>query len=391
LTSGFATRLDGLGASAINDMIRLGERYGAINLASGDPQFEPPRQLLLAVKEAVEGGHNALLDSWGAPEFRRSLAEKQSKYMGFPIDPDDNITVTCGATEAITGSVMAICDPGDLVITFSPFYEVHTAAPILSGCELAYVPLRFPNQSFDFQELREAAQRGAKAILICNPSNPSGKVFSLQELELVAEVAREFDLYVITDEVYEHFAYPPHSHTYISSLADMFERTISCSALSKTYNVTGWRLGYAIAPQRITQQIRKIHDYLTCSAPEPLIWGALAGLQFPASYYEDMLNKYMELRDILCCVLDETGLNYIRPQGAFFILVDVSPLGFDDDLDLCHWLAKEAKVVVAPGSSFFHEPVSKYVRLSFSRPEATLRAAGDRLLSAIHSRGISRR
>ncbi len=376
----FAKRLNGLSASVINDMIRLGEEHNAINLASGDPQFEPPRELIDSVKRAVEEGHNVLLDSWGAAPFRSALAEKQSKFMGIPIDPSENITVTCGATEAITAAVLALCDPGDRVITFSPFYEIHTAAPTLFGCELAFVPLHFPDQSFDPEELRNVVKEGAKALIICNPSNPSGKVFSLDELQFISDLAQEFDLYVITDEVYEHFAYPPHTHTYLASLPGMFERTISCSALSKTYNVTGWRLGYVIAPKEVTDQIRKVHDYLTCSAPEPLVWAAITGLHFPESYYEEIQGEYYRLRSLFCELLDESGLSYIEPEGAFFVLADISPFGFESDIEFCHWMVREVKVVVAPGSGFFHEPVNKYVRLSFSRPEETLLEAGKRLI-----------
>lgn len=382
----FSRKLDRIGSSVINEMVLLAEEYGAINLASGDPEFETPLEIIESAKDALDEGRNTLFETWGALPFREALAEKQSNFMGLSLDPTDNITVTCGSTEAIMASVMAISDPGDRIVTFSPFYEVHTAAPILCGCELAFVPLHYPDQTFDMDRVRHELAQGAKALIICNPSNPSGKVFRLDELQGIADLAQEFDVFVIVDEVYEHFAYPPHEHVYLATLPGMFERTISCGALSKTYSMTGWRLGYTLAGSQISSQIRKVHDYLTLSAAEPLIWGAIAGLEFPESYYEGLQTKYQQLRDLFSDHLDRACLKYIEPEGAFFVMADITPFGFEDDVEFCQWLTKEVGVTAAPGSSFFHKPINRYVRFSFARNAETLDEAGHRLRNAASSR-----
>lgn len=373
-------RLDQLTTSVINRMILLAEEHRAINLASGDPEFETPSEIIKAAQLAMEQGHNCMKDTWGALDFRKALAEKQTKFMGIQIDPLQNITVTCGSTEAIMATVMALCDPNDHVIVFSPFYEIHTAAPLLCGCKLVFVPLHLPDLTFDQNELRKAFQKGAKAIILCNPSNPSGKVFTYNELRTIAELAQEFNTFVITDEVYEHFAYPPYSHTYIASLPGMFERTISCSSLSKTYSMTGWRIGYTIATGEVSEQIRKVHDYLTLSASEPLVWAATTGLKFPEKYYDNLRNEYIKRRSVFCDLLEKIGLDFIKPQGAFFIFADISPFGFKDDIEFCYWLVREAKVAAAPGSCFLPNPDYRYVRFSFARNIETLKEAGERII-----------
>jgi len=375
-----AYRLNNFTESVIREMTRLAEQYNAINLSQGYPDFDPPPELLAAAERALREGYNQYSITWGSESFRRALAAKQERFMGLNLIPDEHITVTCGSTEAMMASLMAVCDPGDKVIVFSPFYENYGADTILSGAEPVFVALRPPNFAFDPDELRQAFRRGVKALVLCNPSNPSGKVFTKEELQLVADLAQEFDAFVITDEVYEHIVYPPHQHTYIASLPGMFERTISCSSLSKTYAVTGWRLGYVIASERNSAGIRKVHDFLTVGAPAPLQEAAVTALKFPEPYYQNLQLSYANRRDLFLAYLDEIGLPYSSPQGAYYVLVDISPFGYEDDTDFCHWMTKEIGVAAVPGSSFFREPVHHLIRLNYAKREETLKQVGERLL-----------
>jgi aminotransferase len=304
--------------------------------------------------------------------------------MGLEIDPEAHITITCGSTEAMLASLMTVCNPGDKAIVFSPFYENYGPDTILSGADPIYVPLIPPEYTFDDQQLRRAFQQGAKALVLCNPSNPSGKVFSREELHTVAELAQEYDTFVITDEVYEHIVYAPHRHIYIASLPGMFGRTLSCSSLSKTYSVTGWRLGYVIAGEEASSGVRKVHDFLTVGAPSPLQEAAAIALEFPDSYYAGLLEGYTRRRDRFLGILDEVGLPYTRPQGAYYVLVDISPFGYADDMEFCLWMAKEIGIAAVPGSSFFREPVRHLVRFNFAKRDQTLEEVGNRLLRLKH-------
>jgi aminotransferase len=299
--------------------------------------------------------------------------------MGLDLDPDAHITVTCGGSEAMMCALLSLLNPGDRVIVFSPYYESYAPGCTLAGAEIIYVPLYPPEFHFDPIELRAAFQQGAKALILCNPSNPSGKVFSRAELEIIARLAQEYEAFIIADEVYEHIVYPPHKHIYMASLPGMFERTISCSSLSKTYAITGWRLGYAIASPQLTSGIRKLHDFLTISAPAPLQEAAVAGLELPIFYYERMQAEYNHLRDLFLGALDAAGFGYIRPQGAYYVLLDISPFGFASDFAFCDWMARHIGVAGVPGSYFFHEPVNHFVRLNFAKREATLHESGERL------------
>lgn len=375
-----ARRLNLFTESVIREMTRVAETYGAINLSQGYPDFDPPEELLAAAERALRSGYNQYPVTWGSPRFRQALAEKQSYFMGLDLDPDANITVTCGSTEAMMASLMAILNPGDRLIAFSPYYENYGADAILSGADPIFVPLYPPAFKFDPDELRRAFQSGARALVLCNPSNPTGKVFSREELEIIAGLAKEFDAFVVTDEVYEHIVYPPHRHTYIASLPGMFERTISCSSLSKTYAITGWRLGYTIASQPVSDAIRKVHDYLALAAPAPLQEAAVTALKFPDSYYQTLLADYVARRDIFLNYLDQTGLAYTRPEGAYYVMVDISPFGYSDDTEFCLWLAEEIGVAAVPGSSFFAEQINNLIRLNFAKQEQTLHTAGKRLL-----------
>jgi aminotransferase len=366
--------------SVIRRMTRVADQHGAINLSQGFPDFDPPEALLKAAERTAREGPHQYAVTWGAQDFRAALARKQSRFMGLPLDPNENFVVTCGSTEAMMVAMMTACNPGDKVIVFSPFYENYAADAILSGAQPIYVPLSPPDFSFDPDELRRAFEQRPKALVLCNPANPSGKVFTREELLYIASLAEEFDTFVLTDEVYEHIVYAPHRHTYFASLPGMFERTISCSSLSKTYSITGWRLGYVIAPSAIVNEARKVHDFLTVGAAAPLQAAAVTGLELPDSYYGELLAGYTEMRDLFLGYLDAAGLTYTRPQGAYYVMVDISEFGWNDDVEFAEWMAREVGVAAVPGSSFFHEPVRHLIRFHFAKRAATLAAAGARLL-----------
>jgi aminotransferase len=360
-------------------MTRISLEHGAVNLSQGFPDFDPPVEILSRLAEiAFEGPHQYSI-TWGAQNFREALAQKQSRFMGMDIDPETEIVVTCGSTEAMMAAMMTVTDPGDSVIVFSPFYENYGADTILCGAEPIYVPLRPPAFAFDPVELEDAFKRRPKALVLCNPSNPSGKVFTLEELSLIARLARKYDAYVVTDEVYEHIVYEPRGHVYIASLPGMFERTISCSSLSKTYSMTGWRLGYIIASAKVVEAARKVHDFLTVGAAAPLQEAAAVGLRFGDEYYRKLLDTYTEKRDLFMKGLDDIGIAYTKPEGAYYVMLDVSEFGYDSDLEFCCDLAEKVGVGAVPGSSFFKEDVSHLIRLHFAKKNETLNEALDRL------------
>ncbi|WP_372678994.1 pyridoxal phosphate-dependent aminotransferase [Desulfosarcina sp.] len=374
-----ADRLTLFTESVIREMTRVANRYGAINLSQGFPDADPPPDVLAAGKKAMAEGPHQYAVTWGAPRFRQALVDKQRHWMGLDLDPEAHVVVTCGCTEAMMSAMMTACNPGEKVIIFSPFYENYGADTILSGAQPVYVPLHPPDYHFDLNELRSAFMQRPKAIVLCNPSNPSGKVFSLEELETIADLAKEFDAFVITDEVYEHIVYRPHRHHYMASLPEMFERTISCSSLSKTYNMTGWRLGYVIGPESVIAGARKVHDFLTVGAAAPLQEAAVTALKLPLNYYEQLTADYTRKRDLFLGYLDAAGLSYTKPQGAYYVMVDCSAFGVTDDNEFCRWMAREVGVAAVPGSSFFREPVNHLIRLHFSRSEAILAETGLRL------------
>ncbi|HZD57050.1 MAG TPA: aminotransferase class I/II-fold pyridoxal phosphate-dependent enzyme [Anaerolineales bacterium] len=375
-----SARLNHLTESVIREMTRVANQYGAINLSQGYPDFDPPAALLEAAERALRGGYNQYSITWGSPRFRQALAKKQSRFMGIEIDPDEHITVTCGSTEAMMAAMMTVCDPGDKVIIFSPFYENYGADTLLSEAVPIFVPLQPPDFKFDPEQLRQAFRQGAKALVLCNPSNPTGKVFTRAELETIASLVKEYDAFVITDEVYEHIVYAPHRHTYIASLPDMFERTLSCSSLSKTYAVTGWRLGYVLASPEVSNGVRKVHDFLTVGAPAPLQEAAVTALEFPEAYYDQLQSDYDHRRRLFLSYLDQIGLDYSQPEGAYYVLMDISPFDYADDIQFCYWLAAEVGIAAVPGSSFFSEPVNHLIRFNFAKQDKTLKDAGGRLL-----------
>ena len=365
--------------SVIRRMTRLCLEHDAVNLSQGFPDFDPPKEILRRFEECAHEDVHQYAVTWGAANFRKALAEKQSRFMGLDLDAEKNITVTCGSTEAMMAAMMTVCDPGDEVIVFSPFYENYGADSILCGATPVYVPLIPPAFRYDSQALEKAFRRHPKALILCNPSNPCGKVFSRQELEEIAALAKKHDVFVITDEVYEHIVYPPYEHVYMASLPGMSDRTISCSSLSKTYSITGWRLGYVIASETITQEVRKVHDFLTVGAAAPLQEAAIAGLQMDDSYYRSLQQLYLEKRDFFCKGLQDLGLDVTVPQGAYYVLADISKYGYETDEAFCEDLVRKVGVGAVPGSSFFAEPEHRYIRFHFAKKKETLQEALRRL------------
>ena len=367
--------------SVIRKMTRIANAYGAINLSQGFPDFDPPAELLQALQKAASNGPHQYAVTWGAPNFRQALARKQSRFMKLAIDPETQICVTCGSTEAMMTAMMTVFNPGDKVIIFSPFYENYAADAILSGAQPIFVPLHPPEFSFDEGELTRAFEQRPKALILCNPSNPTGKVFSPDELKFIGDLADRYDVFVITDEVYEHIVYAPYKHTYFASLPGMFDRTISCSSLSKTYSITGWRLGYLIAPASVIDGARKVHDFLTVGAPAPLQEAAVTALNFPDEYYDGLCHLYTEKRDFFIKGLDAIGLKYTSPNGAYYVMVDISEFGCPDDTVFCEWMTRVVGIAAVPGSSFFQEDVRHLIRFHFAKKQETLGLALERLSS----------
>lgn len=372
--------------SVIRRMTRINDMTpGSINLSQGFPDFDPPKEILEALKVAAEHGPHQYSITFGAKNFRDALADMYTKKWNRPIDPDKEIVVTCGGTEAMMAAMMTVCNPGDKVAVFSPFYENYGADAILSGADPIYIPLVPPDFHYDRAVLEQAFRDGAKALILCNPSNPCGKVFTMGEMEEIAELAKRYDAFVITDEVYEYIIYDGNRHISMAALPGMYERTITCSSLSKTYSMTGWRLGYLIGPERVIEAAKKVHDFLTVGAAAPLQEAAVTGLKFGPEYYEWLKDLYTEKRDYLCGRLEQMGLPHTTPQGSYFVLVNIS--GFLErpefsgwtDLEFCEWMIKKYGVAAVPGSSFFKEPVNNYIRLHFSRGKETLKMAADRL------------
>lgn len=366
--------------SVIRRMTRVANQYGAINLSQGFPDFDPPKEITDRLKSIADEGPHQYALTWGAQNFREALAKKQEHFSGMKVDPNSEIVVTCGSTEAMMASMLSVCNPGDKVIVFSPFYENYGADAILSNAEPIYVPLNPPEFNFDANVLEDAAkQDGVKALILCNPSNPCGKVFTKEELTTIADIAKRYDIYVITDEVYEHIIYAPHEHCYIATLPGMRERTIICSSLSKTYSITGWRLGYVIANPEIIERVKKVHDFLTVGAAAPLMEAAVAGLEFGDDYYRQLQAHYTHMKDLFVGGMKSLGLNVTEPQGAYYVMMDISEYGYSNDEEFCVDMCQKVGVAAVPGSSFFKEDVNHLVRFHFAKKDETLNAALDRL------------
>lgn len=371
--------------SVIRSMTRISDEHGAINLSQGFPDYNPPKEILEALaKVAYEGPHQYSI-TYGAENFRHALAKKQEKYAGYPVDPETEILVTCGGTEAMMCAMLTICNEGDKVMIFSPFYENYTVDTLLAGAEPIFIPLVPPAYTFDINAVEEGFKAGAKAIIICNPSNPCGKVFTEEELKAIGDLVLKYDAYAITDEVYEHMVYAPYKHTAMASLPGMKNNVITCNSLSKTYSITGWRLGYLIGPQIVVENAKSIHDFLTIGAAAPLQEAAVVGLEFEDNYYEELVELYTDKKNHFLAGLDRAGMKYIDPQGTYFVMVDISEFlalpqfeGYND-FQFCEWMIKNIGVAAVPGSSFFKEEVNHLIRLHFARGKETLDEACDKL------------
>ena len=365
--------------SVIRRMTRIANKYGAVNLSQGFPDFDPPKQITDRLSEVASEGPHQYAFTWGAKNFRDAIAAKYEHFSGIKVDPESEIVVTCGSTEAMMATMLSITNPKDKVVIFSPFYENYGADTILSGAEPIYVPLVPPDFTFSIEQLENAFKQGAKALILCNPSNPCGKVFTFEELTAIADVVKKYDAYVVTDEVYEHIVYAPNKHIYMQALDGMRERTIVCNSLSKTYSITGWRLGYVIANPEIIDRVKKVHDFLTVGAAAPLMEAATVGLKFDDKYYDELAAHYAHMKEVFVGGLEKLGLKYTDPQGAYYVLVDVSEFGVKDDVKFCEWLAQYVGVAAVPGSSFFREDVNNLIRFHFAKQDDTLNEAINRL------------
>lgn len=367
--------------SIIRRMTRISIANNAINLSQGFPDFDPPKEMTDRLKEVSALGPHQYPITMGAPNFRKALCDKCGHFMGMKFDPDKEVVVTIGSTEAMVDTIFALTNPGDKIIIFSPYFENYKAQTIFADCEPIFVPLVPPTYNFDPAVLEDAFKQDPKAILICNPSNPSGKVFTMEELTFIADLCKKYDVYAIMDEPYEHIVYDDNKHIYMASLPGMYERTVSCSSLSKTYSITGWRLGYAIAPEPIMERIKQYHDFNTVGAASPLMEAACVGLRFPDSYYVEFQAHYAHMKDIFCGGMRNIGIPFTEPQGTYFVLADIRPYmkPGQNDVDFCVEMTKKIGVAAVPGSSFFREGGEGIIRLHYAKKDETLYEALDRL------------
>lgn len=367
--------------SVIRQMSQMARKYEAINLAQGFPDFSCPQELKIAACEAIHDDINQYAVTWGDAQFRQAIAEKAGPYLGITINPDTEITVTCGATEAMAAVMLATINPGDEVIVFEPYYENYGPDAIIAGAVPRYVTLHPPEWRFDEAELAAAFNEKTRAIIINTPHNPTGKVFSREELEIIAKYCQKWNVLAFTDEIYEHILYDNHKHVGMASLPGMRDLTVTINGLSKTYSVTGWRVGIVIAPEDITNAVRKMHDFLTVGAAAPLQRAGITAMRLPQSYYDELSAKYTEKRDLMMGILDEAGIKYFRSQGAYYVFSDISDFGYKTDVEFTHFLMKDIGVAVVPGSSFFSRPElgRKFVRFCFAKKTETLLAAKARL------------
>ena len=367
--------------SVIRRMTRISMECGAINLSQGFPDFDPPEFIMKRLAEVATAGPHQYTPTWGAANYRAAVAEKVGKFMGLPINPDENVLGTVGSTEAMMATLMAITNPDDKIVIFSPYFENYAAQSIFNSVEPVFVPLNPPAFTFDADRLEEAFKDPkTKAMILCNPSNPSGRVFTKDELQTIANLAIKYDVIIITDEVYEHIIFEPHKHTYIAALPGMWERTICCSSLSKTYSITGWRLGYIVADKPLMDRCKKVHDFLTVCAPSPLQEAVIPGLKAPMSYYKELQDHYTHMRDIFVGGLKDLGFTFTEPEGSYFMMVDISDFSKGkSDVEFCEELARKVGVAAVPGSSFFNEDVNHLARFHFAKKDETLYEALNRL------------
>jgi aminotransferase len=367
--------------SVIREMTRLANQHGAVNLGQGMPDFETHPELKDAACQAIRDDYNQYAITWGAPPLRQAIAEKVQRFNGIPCDPNENVTVCCGATECMMATMLSIVDPGDEVVIFQPFYENYGPDALLSGAKPVWIPLHPPDWHIDFDELRRAFSQRTRAIILNTPNNPTGKVFTRAELTTIAELCQEFDAYALADEIYEYIIYTDEPHISIASLPGMLERTVTVSGLSKTFSITGWRLGYCIAPAEVTRGIRKVHDFLTVGAPHPLQMAAAAALAFPQAYYDKLREDYRRRRGILLPYLRDAGFEFTTPDGAYYVMTDVAGLGGTDDVAFVRQMVQTVGVAAVPGSSFYSpkERGRTKVRFMWAKRDETLHEAGRRL------------
>ncbi|HTG58436.1 MAG TPA: aminotransferase class I/II-fold pyridoxal phosphate-dependent enzyme [Terriglobia bacterium] len=367
--------------SVIREMTRLAMEHGAINLAQGFPDFAAPVEVKEAAVRAIRADINQYAITWGAREFREAIAERFRKDSGLAVDPEREITVCCGATETMIASLLAVVDPGDEVVIFEPFYENYGPDTIICGAVPRFVRLHPPQWTFDPDDLAAAFSERTRAVILNTPNNPTGKVFDGKELEALAGLARRYRAYVITDEIYQYMTYDGCRHVSMATLAGMRERTITINGLSKTYSVTGWRVGYAIAPPEVTDAIRKMHDFITVGAAAPLQEAGVTALRLPESYYEGLRASYLSRRDRMLDILEEAGFRCFKPRGAYYVMTDISAFGLPDDVGFTRHLIQEIGVAAVPGSSFYSDPAlgRQQVRFCFSKTDATLDEAARRL------------
>ncbi len=381
-----SAKADQFNESVIREMTRVALQHQAVNLAQGFPDFACPAELKQAAYEAIAQDVNQYAITWGDRLFRQAIAEKVQWYLGIAVDPERELTVTCGSTEAMAATMLALVDPGDEVIVFEPYYENYGPDAILAGAIPRYVTLHPPHWTFDETELRQAFNDRTKAIIINTPHNPTGKVFSREELELIAALCQQWDVLAFTDEIYEHILYDGTEHVALATFPDMRDRTVTINGLSKTYSVTGWRVGYILAPFELTQAIRKVHDFLTVGAAAPLQRAGVAAMQLPPTYYQELAKTYQTKRNFITQLLDEVEVPYFQPQGAYYVLADISRFGYANDVEFTYHLIKEIGVAVVPGSSFFSQPElgRSLIRFCFSKTPETLQAARERLVTLNH-------
>jgi aspartate/methionine/tyrosine aminotransferase len=379
-------RVEHFTESVIREMTRQALQHGAVNLSQGFPDFAAPDEVKRAAQEAVAADINQYAITWGAKSLRNAIARKMQERQGIALDPETEITVCCGATEAMISTLLAVCNAGDEVVIFEPFYENYGPDSVLSGAKPKFVKLRPPatgddEWTFDERELRAAFHPQTRAIIINTPNNPTGKVFTQAELELIRDLCVKFDVLAITDEIYEHILYDGVRHISLVTMDGMRERTVTINTLSKTYSVTGWRVGWAVAPATITNAIRKVHDFLTVGAPAPLQEAGSVALSLPPSYYQALAEKYGARRDRLIPVLQETGFRCFRPRGAYYVMTDISRFGYEDDLAFTRHLVNHIGVAAVPGSSFYRDPRdgAQQVRFAFCKRDETLDEAAKRL------------
>jgi len=382
----FSDKVEHFTESVIREMTRQAMLYGAVNLAQGFPDFPAPVEIKQAAQQAIANDVNQYAITWGAKNLRNAVARQMKVWQGITVDPEKEITVCCGSTEAMISTLLAVCNAGDDVVIFEPFYENYGPDAVLSGAKPKFVTLRPPSDgdgewTFDERELRRAFDRHTKAIILNTPNNPTGKVFTRTELELIRDLCLEFDVLAITDEIYEHILYDGTEHISMASLDGMQDRTVTINGMSKTYSVTGWRVGWAVAPERITNAIRKVHDFLTVGAPAPLQEAGAMALSLPDEYYVKLAERYRVRRDHLIPALVAVGFKCFRPRGAYYVMTDIGAFGFQDDVEFTRYLVKGIGVAAVAGSSFYHNPAdgARQVRFAFCKKPETLDEAGKRL------------